>query len=143
MGTDFFFSQYKNNRKLYEDTCIFICTHLNSIMGLFRANNTVANFWMLFAMLSAYGVVASEVGPEVGREALAHVACEQVFLESAIVAFWLFFHQKQSSASLISQESSNLPRRSLLPQSHLHLTILRVLQGLISCFRMEPLLKST
>ena len=46
---------------------------MNSIMSLFRANNTVANFWMLFAMLSAYGVVASEVGQEVGREALAHV----------------------------------------------------------------------
>ena len=74
---------------------------MNSIMSLFRANNTVANFWMLFAMLSAYGVVASEVGQEVGREALAHVACEQVFLESAIVAFWLFSHQKQSSASLL------------------------------------------
>ena len=45
---------------------------------------------MLFATLSAYGVVASEVGPEVDREALAHVACEQIFWESAIVASWLF-----------------------------------------------------
>ena len=69
-----FFLQDKNDRKLHEDTCIFICTNLNSIMGLFRANNIVANFWMLFATLSAYGVVASEVGPEVDREALAHVA---------------------------------------------------------------------
>ena len=48
-------------------------------MGLFRANNTVANFWMLFATLSAYVVVALEVGPKVGREALAHVACAQIF----------------------------------------------------------------
>ena len=48
-------------------------------MGLFRANNTVANFWMLFATLSAYFVVALEVGPEVDREALAHVACAQFF----------------------------------------------------------------
>ena len=30
-------------------------------MGLFRANNSVANFWMQFATLSAYVVVASEV----------------------------------------------------------------------------------
>ena len=63
-------------------------------MSLFRANNSVANFWMLFAMLSAYGVVASEVGPEVGREALAHVACEQISLESAIVVSSPFYHQK-------------------------------------------------
>ena len=49
-------------------------------MGLFRANNTVANFWMLFATLSAYVVVALEVGPEVDREALAHMACAQIFL---------------------------------------------------------------
>ena len=62
-----FFLQDKNDRKLHEDTCIFICTNLNSIMGLFRANNIVANFWMLFATLSAYGVVASEVGPGVDR----------------------------------------------------------------------------
>ena len=67
-----FFLQYKNDRNLHEDTCIFICTNLNSIMGLFRANNIVANFWMPFATLSAYGVVASEVGPEVDWEALAH-----------------------------------------------------------------------
>ena len=93
MGTTFF-SQYKNNRKLHEDTCIFItlCTNLNSIMGLFRANNIVASFWMLFATLSAYGVVAAEVGPEVDREALAHVACEQISWESAIVVSWLFYH---------------------------------------------------
>ena len=89
MGTTFF-SQYKNNRKLHEDTCIFItlCTNLNNIMGLFRANNIVASFWMLFAPLSAYGVVASEVD----REALAHVACEQISWESAIVVSWLFYH---------------------------------------------------
>ena len=58
---------------------LYTCTNLNSIMGLFRANNTVANFWMLFATLSAYVVVALEVGPEVDREALAHVACAQIF----------------------------------------------------------------
>ena len=93
MGTIFFFSQYKNNRKLHEDTCIFICTNLNSIMGLFRANNIVANFWMLFATLSAYGVVTSMVGPgyrDMDREALAHVAGEQISWESAIVVSWLF-----------------------------------------------------
>ena len=56
----------------------YTCTNLNSIMGLFRANNTATNFWMLFATLSAYAVVASEVG----REDLAHVACEQISLES-------------------------------------------------------------
>ena len=65
-------------------------------MGLFRANNIVANFWMLFATLSAYGVVASEVGPEVGpevnRKALAHVAFEQIAWESAIAFSWLFYH---------------------------------------------------
>ena len=65
---------------------------MNSIMSLFRANNTVANFWMLFAMLSAYGVVASEMGPEVDRKALAHVACEKISWESAIVVSWLFYH---------------------------------------------------
>ena len=59
-------------------------------MSLFRANNTVANFWMLFATLSAYAVVASEVG----QEALAHVACEQIFLESAIVASSAFHDHK-------------------------------------------------
>ena len=91
MGTTFF-SQYKNNRKLHEDTCIFICTNLNNIMGLFRANNIVANFWMLFATLSAYGVVTSMVGPGVDREALAHVAGEQISWESAIVVSWLFYH---------------------------------------------------
>ena len=73
-------------------------------MGLFRANNTVANFWMLFATLSAYVVVALEVDPEVDREALAHVACAQIFLESATVASWLSYHRKKSSASLISEE---------------------------------------
>ena len=93
MGTSFFL-QYKNGRKLHEDTCIFICTNLNSIMGLFRANNTVANFWMLFATLSAYAVVASEVGPKVGRGILAHVACEKISLESAIVASSPFYHEK-------------------------------------------------
>ena len=91
MGTTFF-SHYKNNRKLHEDTCIFIYTNLNSIMGLFRANNIVANFWMLFATLSAYGVVTSMVGPGVDREALAHVAGEQISWESAIVVSWLFYH---------------------------------------------------
>ena len=59
-------------------------------MGLFRANNIVANFWMLFATLSAYGVVTSMVGPGVDREALAHVAGEQISWESAIVVSWLF-----------------------------------------------------
>ena len=49
-------------------------------MSLFRANKTVANFWLLFATLSAYVVVALEVDPEVDREALAHVACAQIFL---------------------------------------------------------------
>ena len=87
-----FFLQYKNGRKLHEDTCIFICTNLNSIMGLFRANNTAANFWMLFATLSAYGVVTSMVGPGVDREALAHVAGEQISWESAIVFSWLLYH---------------------------------------------------
>ena len=61
-------------------------------MGLFRANNTVANFWMLFATLSSYVVVALEVDPEVDREALAHVAGEQISWESAIVVSWLFYH---------------------------------------------------
>ena len=61
-------------------------------MGLFRANNIVASFWMLLATLSACGVVASEVGPEMDREALAHVACEQISWESAIVVSWLFYH---------------------------------------------------
>ena len=69
---------------------LYTCTNLNSIMGLFRANNIVANFWMLFATLSAYAVVASEVG----REALAHVACEKISLESAIVASSPFYHEK-------------------------------------------------
>ena len=57
---------------------------------LVKTNNIVANFWMLFATLSAYGVVASKVD----REALAHVACEQIFWESAIVVSWLFYHYK-------------------------------------------------
>ena len=56
-------------------------------MGLFRANNSVANFWMQFATLSAYVVVALEVGPEVDREDLAPFASEKIFSESAIVAF--------------------------------------------------------
>ena len=73
-------------------------------MGLFRANNSVANFWMQFATLSAYVVVASEVDLGVDREALAHVVCEHLFWESAIAASWLFYHQKPASASLISQE---------------------------------------
>ena len=71
-----------------------------SIMGLFRANNTVADFWMLFATLSAYVVVALEVDPE----ALAHVACAQIILESATLASWISYHRKKSSASLISEE---------------------------------------
>ena len=62
-------------------------------MGLFKANNIAANF-CIFATLSAYAVVASEVVPEVGREALAHVACEKISLESAIVASSLFYHEK-------------------------------------------------
>ena len=39
-----FFLQDKNDRKLHEDTCIFICKNLNNIMGLFSGNNTVTNF---------------------------------------------------------------------------------------------------
>ena len=62
-------------------------------MGLFRANNIVANFWMLFATLSAYGVVTWEVGPGVDLEALAHVAGEQISWESAIVVPWLIYHK--------------------------------------------------
>ena len=89
MGTCFIF-KIQNDSKLHEDTCIFICTNLNSIMGLFRANNTVVNFWILFETLSAYSVVASEVG----QEPLAHVACEQISLESAIVVSSPFHHQK-------------------------------------------------
>ena len=61
-------------------------------MGLFRANNSVANFWMQFATLSAYVVVASEVDLGVDREALAHVAGEQISWESAMVVSWLFYH---------------------------------------------------
>ena len=97
-------------------------------MGLFRANNSVANFWMQFATLSAYVVVASEVDLGVDREALAHVVCEQLFWESAIAASWLFYHQKPASASLISQESRYLQRRFLRLQNHLHLRIHPVLQ---------------
>ena len=67
---------------------------LEQYYELVRDNNTVDNFWMLFATLSAYAVVASEVVPEVGREALAHVACEKISLESAIVASSLFYHEK-------------------------------------------------
>ena len=88
----------------------FICTNLNSIMDLFRANNTVANFWMLFATLSAYVAVALEVGPEVDREALAHVACAQIFLFEEL--FRLEFRFRFNCF-------------------------------LITCFRIEPLLKST
>ena len=69
-------------------------------MGLFRANNTVANFRMLFATLSAYVVVALEAD----REALAHVAFAQIFLESATLTSWLSYYRKKSSASLISEE---------------------------------------
>ena len=58
-------SEYKNDRKLHEGTCIFICTDLNSSMCLFRTNNTVTNFWMLFAMFLVLYAVASEVSPEV------------------------------------------------------------------------------
>jgi len=83
-------------------------------MGLFRANNIVANFWMLFATLSAYGVVTSEVGPGVDRKALAHVAGEQISWESAIVVSWFFY---QVSFSLYC--------------------------FFIACLRMEPPLKST
>ena len=79
-------------------------------MGLFRANNTVANFWMLFATLSAYVVVALEVGPEVDREALAHVACAQIFLFEELFTLGFRF---------------------------------RFNCFLITCFRIEPLLKST
>ena len=86
-----FFLLYKNGKNLHEDTCIFICTNLNSIMGLFRANNTVTNFWMLFATLSAFVVVA-EVGQEVDREALAPVVFEKIFSGSTIVASSLFYH---------------------------------------------------
>ena len=74
-------------------------------MVLFRANNTVANFWILFATLSAYVVVASEVD----REALAHVACVQILLEEL---FRLGFRFRFNCF-------------------------------LITCFRIEPLLKST
>ena len=90
----------KNDRKSCEDTCIFICTNLISIIGLFRANNTVANFWMLFATLSSYVVVALEVDPEVEREALAHLACAQIDLESQP---WLLGFALFSSLSLASE----------------------------------------
>jgi len=110
-------------------------------MGLFRANNSVANFWMQFATLSAYVVVASEVDLGVDREALAHVVCEQLFWESAIAASWLFYHQKPASASLISQESRYLQRRFLRLQNHLHLRIHPVLQDvdLSTESKVEPL----
>ena len=35
------------------------------IMGLFRANNIVANFWVLFATLSAYVVVTLKLDWEI------------------------------------------------------------------------------
>ena len=119
----------------------FLHVNLNSIMGLFRANNSVANFWMQFATLSAYVVVASEVDLGVDREALAHVVCEQLFWESAIAASWLFYHQKPASASLISQESRYLQRRFLRLQNHLHLRIHPVLQDvdLSTESKVEPL----
>ena len=85
-GRHFFYNTKTDDIKLHEDTCIFICTHLNSIMGLFRSHNTVTNFWMLFATLSVF-VVAAEVSPEVDREALVPFASEKIFSESAIVAF--------------------------------------------------------
>ena len=66
-------------------------------MGLFKANNTVANFRMVFVTLSAYDVVASEVD----REALAHVACEQISFESAILAPTLVYQQKFSAIAEI------------------------------------------
>ena len=45
-------------------TCIFICTNLKSIMGLFGANNTVVNFWMQCVTLAVYVVVALKVERE-------------------------------------------------------------------------------
>ena len=97
-------------------------------MGLFRANNSVANFWMQFATISAYVVVASEV--DMGwTERLLRTSCaNSFFLESAIAASWLFYHQKPASASLISQELWYLQRRFLRPQNHLHPRIHPVLQ---------------
>ena len=76
---------------------------------------------MLFATLSAYGVVTSMVGPGVDREALAHVAGEQISWESAIVVSWLFTARR------------NLPLRFRF----------RFYCFLIACLRMEPSLKST
>ena len=70
-----FFLQDKNDRKLHEDTCIFICKKLNNIMGLFRANSSVTNFCMLFATLSAFAPVASK----------------KILSGSAIVAFHFSF----------------------------------------------------
>eukprot|EP00493_Phyllostaurus_siculus_P002120 UN02132 len=61
----------------------------------------------------------SEVGPEVDREALAHVACEKISLESAIVASSPFLSREvsfrfldftgivKSSASLSSSSESS------------------------------------
>ena len=60
MGTTFFY-KYKNERKLHEDTFTFIFANLHSIISLFRANNTGAHFWILFAMLPPYVVVTSEL----------------------------------------------------------------------------------
>ena len=73
-------------------------------MGLFRANNSVANFWMQFATISAYVVVASEVDMGWTERLLRTSFANSFFLESAIAASWLFYHQKPASNSLISQE---------------------------------------
>ena len=110
-------------------------------MGLFRANNSVANFWMQFATISAYVVVASEVDMGWTERLLRTSFANSFFLESAIAASWLFYHQKPASASLISQESRYLQRRFLRLQNHLHLRIHPVLQDvdLSTESKVEPL----
>ena len=57
----------------------FLYYNFEQYYGLVQSQQycSVANFWMLFATLSAYVVVALEVD----REALAHVACAQIFLD--------------------------------------------------------------
>ena len=62
MGTSFFFNTKMTEN--YMRILAFLYVQIWTVLwGLFRANNIVANFWMLFATLSAYGVVTSEVGP--------------------------------------------------------------------------------
>ena len=91
-------------------------------MGLFRGNNTVTNFWLLFATLSVFVVIA-EVSQRVDREALPPVASKKNLSGSSIVVFHFSITRTNLLLSCFLRKSE-----ALRPHSLLHERILRVLQ---------------